>query len=235
MTNEINTSFTGLHDPNLIGAVGHQFHDAEYVQGWADRFAPNPSRVQLFNAMVERIEAQPLPPGYSNHHIVELGVGPGYLALEILSRLTNVTYEGVDFSAPMIEIARARLNDYSDRVAFTRVDLTSQGWGAELESQPSVIVSTWALHDLGHPDHIQHVYSVAGQTLPSGGILMNGDFVKPAGAKVAYEPGRVLITEHLAMLDTAGFTDTECLISLEEDAENPTSANNYACAFGRIV
>lgn len=234
MTKSIDTNFTGRLDPTQIGAVGHEFHNAEYVQGWAERFAPNPSREQLFNQMVAEIEQRMEAGKSSAYHVVELGVGPGYLALALLNKLPGITYEGVDFSAPMIEIAKGRLSEHADQVSFTRVDLTSDDWGTELQSKPNAIVSTWALHDLGHPDHIHHVYEVAGRTLPSGGVLLNGDFMKPEGVKVAYEPGRVTIASHLDMLSSVGFEKTRCLISLEEDAENPTSSNNYACVMGEI-
>jgi len=134
----------------------------------------------------------------------------------------------------MIEIARERLAGHEARVAFTRVDLTTEDWGKQLQTQPNSIVSTWALHDLGHPDLIRNVYNVAAQTLPSDGILLNGDFMKPEAVTVAYEPGRVTISSHLEMLASVGFEETRCLISLEEDCENPTSANNYACVMGQI-
>lgn len=235
MTKPIDTTFTGRLDPDQIGAVGHQFHNAEYAQEWADRYAANPSRTQLFSAMIAEISQHIESTGESSYHVVELGVGPGYLALDLLNQLPTVTYEGVDFSAPMIEIARARLTAFADRIAFTRVDLTGDDWGKELQTQPNSMVSTWALHDLGHPDHIQHVYSVAAQTLPSGGILLNGDFVKPEGVAVAYEAGRVPIAKHLDMLAAAGFEDSRCLISLEEDSENPTASNNYACMMGALA
>lgn len=234
MTNSmIDTSFTGRLDPTQIGAVGHQFHNAEYVQGWAERFAPNPSRVQLFNAMVAEIAQHMAETDAPTYHVVELGVGPGYLALELLQQLPHITYEGVDFSAPMIEIARERLTDHAARIAFTRVDLTTTDWGAQLQTPPHAIVSTWALHDLGHSDLIRNVYNVAVQTLPSNGILLNGDFMKPEKVAVAYEPGRVTIASHLEMLASVGFEESRCLISLEEDSENPTSANNYACVMGK--
>jgi len=234
MTKPIDTSFTGRLDPTQIGAVGHQFHNAEYVQGWAERFAPNPSRTQLFTAMVTEIARHMAETDAPAYHVVELGVGPGYLALALLEQLPNITYEGVDFSAPMIEIARERLAGHAARIAFTRVDLTAEEWGTQLQTQPHAIVSTWALHDLGHPDLIRNVYNVAAQTLPSDGILLNGDFMKPEGVAVAYEPGRVTIASHLEMLASVGFAETCCLISLEEDRENPTSANNYACVRGQI-
>jgi hypothetical protein len=54
----------------------HEFHDKEYVLGWADKFIPTPERLELFNIILS--ELQRLIP--ENGRIVELGIGPGYLA-----------------------------------------------------------------------------------------------------------------------------------------------------------
>jgi len=78
MTKPIDTSFTGRLDPTQIGA--------------------------LFTAMVTEIARHMAETDAPAYHVVELGVGPGYLALALLEQLPNITYEGVDFSAPMIEM-----------------------------------------------------------------------------------------------------------------------------------
>ena len=62
--------------------------------------------------------------------IVELGVGPGYLAARVLDALPAVRYQAVDFSRPMLDIAARRLRRHADRVTFTRADLLADGWVA---------------------------------------------------------------------------------------------------------
>jgi hypothetical protein len=68
----------------MSGFVGaqHEFHDAAFVQGWADRFVPTPPRITLFDLILERVSAPCLP----NAHVLELGLGPGYMARHILDR-----------------------------------------------------------------------------------------------------------------------------------------------------
>ena len=78
---------------NFVGAQ-HEFHDAAFVQGWADRFVPTAPRLALFNLILERISRPDLP----NPHVLELGLGPGYMARHILERNASITYEGLDFS-----------------------------------------------------------------------------------------------------------------------------------------
>ena len=60
----------------------HEFHDAAFVQGGADRFVPTPPRIALFDLILERVSA----PGLPNAHVLEPGLGPGYMARHILER-----------------------------------------------------------------------------------------------------------------------------------------------------
>jgi cyclopropane fatty-acyl-phospholipid synthase-like methyltransferase len=210
-----------------IGAQ-HDFHDPAYAQNWADRFVPTPPRQALFDTIVEQLTSRTLP----SAHVVELGIGPGYLALEILGRIPGVSYEGVDFSAAMFGIARPRLADFAERIVYTQADLTSDGWTARLSKTPGAIVSTWALHDLGAEAHIAAVYRRARAVLPAGGLFLNGDFVKPDESRFEYEPGRITPSRHEELLREAGFRKVARLAYLEKDVANPTSANNYACFVG---
>ena len=68
----------------MSGFVGaqHEFHNAAFVQGWADRFVPTPPRIALFDLILERVSA----PGLPNAYVLELGLGPGYMARHILER-----------------------------------------------------------------------------------------------------------------------------------------------------
>ena len=210
-----------------IGAA-HDFHNPAYAQDWADRFVPTRSRQALFDTIVGQLSSRALP----RSHVVELGIGPGYLAREILRRIPGVSYEGVDFSEAMFAIARSRLADFAGRIVYTQADLIREDWTARLTQTPGAIVSTWALHDLGGETHIAAVYRQARNALPNGGLLLNGDFVKPDESRFAYEPGRITPTRHEELLREAGFQDVARLAYLEKDVENPTSANNYACFVG---
>jgi SAM-dependent methyltransferase len=88
----------------MSGFVGaqHEFHDAAFVQGWADRFGPTPPRIALFDLILERVSA----PGLPNAHVLELGLGPGYMARHILERNRGLSYEELDFSEEFFDVAR---------------------------------------------------------------------------------------------------------------------------------
>lgn len=108
----------------VIGAH-HEFHDEEFVAGWADRFVPTPERLELFNVILSELKSR-IPP---NGCVVELGIGPGYLADHLLRVMPEIQYYGVDFSSPMLDIARQRLRPHSARVAYVQADLVKDNWG----------------------------------------------------------------------------------------------------------
>jgi SAM-dependent methyltransferase len=208
----------------IVGA-DHEFHDPEYAADWAGRFEPTPDRLALFDLMLSELRGRVPPDG----RVVELGIGPGYLAAHLLDSLPAACYQGLDFSRAMLDIAARRLRRHADRVAFTQADLLADGWWEALEGPVDAIVSTWALHDLGGQDKVEHVYAGCARALAPRGLLLNGDFIKPAGAAQEYEPGRFPIATHLDLLRRVGFETAECLRVFEEELEAPTPAQNYAC------
>ncbi len=213
----------------VIGAH-HEFHDEEFVAGWADRFVPTPERLALFNIIFSELKSRNPP----NRCVVELGIGPGYLADYLLRVMPEIQYYGVDFSSPMLDIARQRLTPHLARVTYVQADLVKDDWWTNIPTPVDTIVSTWALHDLGSQENVEVVYKSCAQVLQDGGMLLNGDFIKPDKAVYEYEPGRFEIAKHIAMLRQVGFKSAECLGVLEEEIESPTAAQNYACFKGVI-
>ena len=78
------------------------------------------------------------------------------------------------------------------------------------------------------------VYKDCARLLGDGGMLLNGDFIKPEKAIYEYESGRFEIAKHIEMLRRVGFKSVECLAVLEEELESPTAAQNYACIKGEL-
>src|SRR3984957_11716188 len=105
----------------MSGFVGaqHEFHDAAVVPGWADRSAPTPPRIALFDLNPEGVAA----PGPPNAHVLELGLGPGYMARHILERNRGLSYEGLDFSEEFFDVARKTIGNYMPRGKVTKADL----------------------------------------------------------------------------------------------------------------
>jgi SAM-dependent methyltransferase len=214
-------------EPAMSGYVGakHEFHDADFVRGWANRFVPTRERLELFDMILDQVSR----PGLPNAHVVELGIGPGYMARHLLERNPVISYEGLDFSDAFFEIAKETVGDLAHRVTLTKADLMDQGWPEKLSRTPGAIISTCALHDLGSQQAVADVYARCYETLPQGGVLVNGDFIKPHGTTFEYEPGRFEIERHFELLRNAGFSSPRSLAHLEPNIEDPKGFENYAC------
>ena len=215
----------------MTGFVGaqHEFHDAAFVQGWADRFVPTAPRLALFDMILDQVNQL----GIADANVLELGIGPGYMARHILERDTTIRYEGLDFSTVFFEVAKRTLGPLSGRVTLTKADLMDQSWPTHLARVPHAIISTWALHDLGGQQAIANVYRRCFESLPEGGVLVNGDFIKPDGTQWDYEPGRFEIARHLELLREAGFRNPLSTHHFEPEITQPTAAQNYACLVAR--
>ena len=203
----------------------HEFHDADFSKEWAEKFKPTSPRIKLFETIlnqIEKVDAEEI-------FILELGIGPGFLAGYLLERLPQISYEGLDFSQPMLDIAEQRTKQHKKRIQFTRADLIHEDWNKKIERRPHVIVSTWALHDLFDKKNIFSVYKTCSEILTEGGLLLNGDFIKPEESEHDYEGGRIKPSEHIGLLRKAGFKDPKCLEEFEKSIDHPTTANNYAC------
>ena len=203
----------------------HEFHNKSFSKEWAEKFEPTAPRMKLFETILKQIKKA----GFTTSPVLELGIGPGFLASYLLDRLPQIYYEGLDYSKPMLEIAKKRMEEHRKRVDFNRADLINEEWGKKIRRRPDVIVSTWALHDLFEKKNILNVYQTSYEILPEGGLFLNGDFIKPEESNHDYEGGRIKPSEHLELLRKVGFLDPECLEEFEKSVENPTTSNNYAC------
>jgi ubiquinone/menaquinone biosynthesis C-methylase UbiE len=153
----------------------HDFHSKEYVTQWADRFQVTPIRQKLFQHMGDILQNAINGTGT----VLELGIGPGYLAHYLLGRFSKLKYVGLDFSSGMLEISKKNLEPYSSRLSFIQADLTKDDWIHLLNEKCDAIVSTWALHDLGSEANINRVYKNSLSVLKFEGLLINADFIKP--------------------------------------------------------
>ena len=201
----------------------HEFHDPDFAQGWSDKFEPTKDRLDLFKTISDQLKDE------TTFQILELGIGPGYLAEYILTNLSNVRCEGLDYSEAMLSIAKERTSNNNERISFTQADLVNELWSKKIKTQPNAIVSTWALHDLFNLESIKSVFRLAYELLPEGDVFLNGDFVKPEESTTEYEGGRIRPSEHVFLLKDVGFQSVNCIKEFEKNVHNPTTANNYSC------
>lgn len=186
---------------------GHDFHSAEYVKSWAATVNERrPQRAVVFDYMAGLVAARPGP----QPHVVELACGPGMLAEVLLAKNPHITYEALDYSLPMLELARERLAPFADRVRFHQADLLTPGWTTLLSERIDAVVSCQALHDLRSEDAIREVYYQAHRLLSGGGLLVNADLIAETEEAARAKPGRLTLARQVELLRAEGFVDVTC-------------------------
>jgi tRNA (cmo5U34)-methyltransferase len=109
--------------------------------------------------------------------LVDAGGGSGRLAALVLDRYPYARAVVVDQSEAFLELARARLAAFGDR-GVTLLARLQDDWLEQLPDPPDAIVSMSAIHHLAPPEK-QSLYGRMRAALAPGGVLMNGDEIRP--------------------------------------------------------
>ncbi|MDQ6618835.1 MAG: class I SAM-dependent methyltransferase [Pseudomonadota bacterium] len=179
----------------------HEFADRAYVRKWAETADQRrPERARMFRRIIELLQAL----DGDRPCIVELGCGPGTLAQNVLGRIEQATYEGFDFSWPMLELARERLAAFGTRAHVHQADLRGTEWVKLLNLPVDAVITNQALHDLGSADNVASIYNTAHSLLRPKGLFINAELVVPEGG-AANKPGKLPLAHHIALLEKSGF------------------------------
>jgi hypothetical protein len=197
----------------------HRFHDQEWVDSYIGSITERrPERVEMFDHISGLIKRLPFP----RPHVLELAAGSGMLAETLLEKLGDITYESIDYSAPMVTRARESLSRYGDRVILHQADLNSSDWDNVLSQEIHVVISNMAIHDLGNEDNVVAVYRKVRDRLTAGGLFINADLVLPEDGDIEDEKGKLKTSRHLELLKSLGLDEVQCSLSF----------GYYACIIG---
>lgn len=109
--------------------------------------------------------------------VVDLGGGSGRLAKRILERYRRATVWIIDQSQSFLTLAQQRLERFGER-ALCVVERLQNSWSTQVTGSPHAIVSMSAIHHL-NPVEKQQLYRQCADCLAPGGVLMNGDEIRP--------------------------------------------------------
>jgi SAM-dependent methyltransferase len=112
---------------------------------WESKAMARPFRLDFFEAITNRLRKL----NVSELSILELGSGPGFLALYILETLPEVQISLLDFSPAMHELAGKRLATYVERVKFVERNFKEVDWAEGLGTY-DVVVTIQSVHELRH-------------------------------------------------------------------------------------
>lgn len=132
----------------------------------------------------------------SRLHVLELGSGPGLLAAAILDACDVERYVCLDFSQPMLDMARDR---NGDRAQYVRSDFRDE---LPVDGPFDAIVSMQAIHELRHKRHAEPLYRRLHPLVRPGGVVVISDH-QPDGSE---KPNLAMTdAEQIAKLTAAGF------------------------------
>jgi len=133
-----------------------------------------PDREDRFTALIDAVEEGA---GRPDPLVLDLGCGPGSLAVRLLGRLPAATVIAVDDDPVLLALGRAG-HDVAG-LTFADVDLSAPGWSAALglDRPADAAVSTTALHWLD-PAQLASMYAELAGVLRPGGLLLDGDHLK---------------------------------------------------------
>jgi SAM-dependent methyltransferase len=167
------------------------------ARAWIDRWDAQqqnylPDREDRFTAMIDVVQEAA---GRPDPLVLDLGCGPGSLAVRLLSRLPQAAVIAIDADPVLLALGRAAWADLPD-LRFAEADLREPGWAQTLglHRQPDVAVSTTALHWLT-PDALAALYRELASLLRPGGLVLDGDHLSEDAetAPTLAHLGRVLI------------------------------------------
>lgn len=168
----------------------------ETATAWIERWDAQqrgylPDREDRFTALIDAVEEAA---GRPDPLVLDLGCGPGSLAVRLLRRLPAATVVALDADPLLLALGRSAWRDLAG-LRFADVDLRTPGWsaGLGLTRQPDAAVSTTALHWLSQPA-LAALYAELAAVLRPGGLLLNGDHLRDSAATPALARlGRLLI------------------------------------------
>jgi cyclopropane fatty-acyl-phospholipid synthase-like methyltransferase len=144
------------------------FRNVADCQEWAaTAMQKRPWREEFFKAIVHELSLLKK----NGLALLELGSGPGFLALHVLQSVPVATYVGLDFSPAMHALAKQRLGSLAERVTFLDVDFKRSDWSVGLPVFDAIL-SVQAIHELRHKRYAPAVYGSVRNLLREGGIFL---------------------------------------------------------------
>ena len=151
--------------------------DRDTARDWIERWDRQqeeslPDREDRFTALIDAVEEAT---GRPDPLVLDLGCGPGSLAVRLLDRLPQATVIGIDTDPVSLALGRAAY-DGRPGLRLIDLDLRAPGWSGRLDlGRPAdAAVSTTALHWLPERD-LRAMYAELATVLGPGALLLNGD------------------------------------------------------------
>jgi SAM-dependent methyltransferase len=176
----------------------HDWHSHEYVNNWIER---DVTRDNVRRPLLqEMLTLAPFAPE-AEINVLDVGAGYGLVSEQVLRMFPRARLTLQDYSAPMFEHARRRLQLHDNQISYVLSDLCDPEWARELPSPFDLIVSGLAIHNLQAQTLMQACYRSIYELLRPTGIFLDYDLFG------LVEGG---INTHRGWLHAAGYERIEC-------------------------
>jgi ubiquinone/menaquinone biosynthesis C-methylase UbiE len=132
-------------------------------------------------------------------NVLDVGAGYGVVTEEVLGAFPEARVTLQDYSQPILDQARQRLADRSDRLRYVVCDLLDRSWSQEVGGPFDLAVSAIVLHNLPSLDNIFACYRAI------------HDLLGPEGRFLNYDRFLDGVNQHMGELLAAGFAQVECI------------------------
>jgi SAM-dependent methyltransferase len=160
--------------------------DPDRAERWISRWDAQqewymPDREERFTVLIDAVEAGV---GRDDPLVLDLGCGPGSLAVRLLDRMPAARVVAVDTDPLLLALGRAAYGGRSG-LRFADRDLREPGWAGalSLDRAADAAVSTTALHWLDGAQ-LRAMYAELAAVLGPGGLMLDGDHLKEDEAAV---------------------------------------------------
>jgi len=160
-----------------------------------------PDREDRFTVLIDAVEAGA---GRDDPLVLDLGCGPGSLAVRLLNRMPAARVVAVDSDPLLLALGRAAHGGLAG-LRLADQDLRQPGWADRLGLERAVdaAVSTTALHWLDAAQ-LRAMYAELVTVLRPGGLMLGGDHLKEDPAAVPAWPASA--TPSVSAAPAAGST-----------------------------
>jgi tRNA (cmo5U34)-methyltransferase len=114
---------------------------------------------------------------------LDLGVGTGIFSKRFLEKYPNARVVAIDGATSMLELAKSRLGDLTQRVEWILSDFQAMATKVTRPNIFDVVISSYALHHLNVQEKLAVMKSVV-QAIKPGGWFLNADIVEAEAPEV---------------------------------------------------
>jgi len=181
-----------------ISVDHHDWHSPSYVDEWITRdLTRDEERRQRLRKM---LAAAPYAVE-SEITVLDVGGGYGVVSEEVLRAFPRAVVTLQDYSQPMLDQARQRLDAYAERVKYAVGDLRDPKWTDGVGGPFDLAVSAIAIHNLRDLGQIAACYRGVAGILKPAGVFLDYDLFGLIGG----------LDAQMQAIHEAGFAAVDCL------------------------